>query len=149
MIIGELSMQNFSALPPEATLVDAGRALQTTGSPVLVVIQDGQLLGTVSDRDLAVKGCGGGRRPEAVTVLDICDRNPAVCPIGTRLSRALEMMKERSQPWLVVVGHDDQVAGVVSLDSLISVLAGLVPEEGGGGPEPEYVQRVRGQGRGD
>jgi CBS domain-containing protein len=143
MIIGELSMHNVPMLPPEATLIDAGRALQAAGTPALAVMQDGRLLGTVSERDLAVKGCGAGLTPKDVTVSAICDRNPAACPADTGLSHALGLMRNRGQSWLLVMDRDAQVAGVVSLDALIAVLAGLVPE-GGTGPEPEYSRRVRG-----
>ncbi|MFO8152332.1 CBS domain-containing protein [Thioalkalivibrio sp.] len=143
MIIGELSMHSIPVLPPEATLVEAGRALQAAATPVLAVIQDGALLGTISERDLAVKGCGAGLKPEDVNVAAICERRPAVCPSATRLSQALGMMQKRSQPWLLVLDGEERLAGVVSLNALISVLADLVPEEGSG-PEPGYVRRVRG-----
>jgi CBS domain-containing protein len=143
MIIGELTMHNVPTLPPEATLIDAGLALGSAGTPVLTVIQGGRLVGTLSERDLAVKGCGAGLNPGDVTVHEICDRNPAKCPAETGLSSALALMRKRGQSWLLVTDHDQQVSGVVSLDALIAVLAGLVPSESTG-PEPEYVHRVRG-----
>jgi CBS domain-containing protein len=143
MIIGEFTMHNVPTLPPEATLIDAGVALRTAGTPVLAVVQDGQLVGSVSERDLAVKGCGAGLQPGDVNVWAICDRNPAVCPAETALSSALALMRTRGQPWLLVLDHDKRVSGVVSLDALIEGLSGLVPSESTG-PEPEYVHRVRG-----
>jgi CBS domain-containing protein len=144
MIIGEFSMHNVPMLPPQATLIEAGHALQTAGTPVLAVMgDDGRLLGTVSERDLAVKGCGAGVMPEAVTVSAICDRNPATCQTATGLAQALGLMRSKGQSWLLVMDSDEQIAGVVSLDRLLAVLADLVPE-GGTGPEPEYARRVRG-----
>ena len=148
MIIGELTVHNVPALPPEATLIDAGRALQNGRTPLLAVTQDGQLLGTVSERDLAVKGCGAGLSPGDATVSAICDRDPAVCATTTKLASALALMRKRRQPWLLVIDGDERVAGVVSIDALIAVLAGLVPDEGNG-PEPEYVHRVRGDNPAD
>jgi CBS domain-containing protein len=143
MIIGELTMHTVATLPPEATLIEAGLALQAAGAPVLAVVQHGQLLGSVSERDLAVKGCGAGLKPGDAKVLAICDRNPAICPEDMGLSSALDLMRKRGQPWLLVLDHDKRLSGVVSLDALIAVLAGLVPSESAG-PEPEYVHRVRG-----
>ena len=143
MIIGEFTTTNVPTLSPEATLIDAGVALRAAGTPVLAIVEGGQLLGSVSERDLAVKGCGAGLPPGDVTVWAICDRNPAVCPAETALSSALALMRERGQPWLLVTDGDRRLSGVVSLDALIEVLSGLVPSESTG-PEPEYVHRVRG-----
>ncbi|TVP80607.1 CBS domain-containing protein [Thioalkalivibrio sp.] len=143
MIIGEFTTHNVPTIAPEATLIDAGVALRTAGAPVVAIVEGGQLVGSVSERDLAVKGCGAGLQPGDVTVWAICDRNPAVCPAETALSSALALMRTRGQPWLLVTDGDKRLSGVVALDALIELLSGLVPSESTG-PEPEYVHRVRG-----
>ena len=127
MIIGELTMHQPATLPPEATLTEAGLALDAAGAPALAVVQHGELLGSVSERDLAVKGCGAGLNPDDANVLVVCNRNSPVCPADMELSSALAVMKKTGQPWLLVVDDEEHLAGGVSLNALIGVLAGLVP----------------------
>ncbi|AGA34653.1 hypothetical protein TVNIR_3016 [Thioalkalivibrio nitratireducens DSM 14787] len=101
------------------------------------------MIGTVSERDLARQGMGGGFDPDEATVFMLCDPHPAVCFVDAKLASALALMRNRNQHWLLVLDRAGQVAGMLSMTRLLSMLETLVPEESTG-PEPEYVRRVRG-----
>ena len=117
--------------------------MRSAASCVLPVIENGRLLGTVSDWDLAVKGCGAGLDPRAVTVSEVVNRDPPICRTDMKLKSVLALTRAHHQTWSIVLDNRGTVAGVVSLVGLLALLETLVPYESTG-PEPEYVRRVRG-----
>ena len=147
MKIAELTTRNAPPLAPGATLQEAAAALGAAGLAVLPVMVGDRLVGTLSDRDLALGGCGGGLDPTHARVSAILGPVPgpgaALCPGDTSLRDALRLMGEQGRAALVVVDGDGRVAGVVSLAGLLDLLGGLLPEEAEG-PEPDSVRRVRG-----
>jgi CBS domain-containing protein len=143
MLIGQFSVHDIATVQPGATLVEAGRVLRDAPGGVAAVVFDGSLLGTVSMRDLALKGCAEGLDPATATVNQVLDPEPPVCAVDADLKHALRLMGEHRQAWLVLRDATDALAGVVSLAELLDLLADRVPAESTG-PEPEYVHRVRG-----
>jgi predicted transcriptional regulator len=143
MIVGEISLNHMPVLRPDSTLAEAARALRDAAGGVAAVIDRGRLVGTVSERDLALEGCARGLDPGTATVSEIQDVAPVLCPVDADLKYALRLMRERRQSWLVVTDPAAVPVGVVSLTDLLHVLEDLVPDAATG-PEPEYVHRVRG-----
>jgi CBS domain-containing protein len=148
MIIGEITSRNTPTIGLTATLQEAGAAMRGAGSGVLLVLDDRRLIGTLSERDLAVQGCDAGLDPRYVKVSAIFNRNPAVCAANAQLKSALKLMRERRQPWLVVLDDQGLVAGIAFLMDLLEVFEDLV-QEVTDGPEPEFVRRVRGGATGE
>jgi CBS domain-containing protein len=143
MIIGEISLHELPHLVARSSVAEAGVALRDALGGVVAVVEEGRLLGSVSERDLAVKACAGGQDPNTVTVAEIFDSHPVVCAFDADLKYALGLMREHRQTWLIVSNGNGAPAGAVSLLQLLEVIDDFVPEESTG-PEPEYVHRVRG-----
>lgn len=145
MHVAEIAVHTDLAIPPCATLKEAGAAMREAGTGVLPIVEGGRLVATLSERDLAVKGCGAGLDPRSTRVSALVNGTPAACPGHLPLKAALEEMRRHRQTWLVVLGGEARVSGIVSLVALLEVLEGLVPEEAEG-PELNSVRRVRGDG---
>lgn len=143
MIVGGISVRAVPRLQLDSTLAEAGRRLRDAATGIAVVVQDGRLIGTVSERDLAVRGCASGLDPQSASVAEVYDPQPLVCAADAGLRHALQLMRENGRVWLVVVDHAQAPVGAVSVNQLLDLLWHLVPEEPSG-PEPEYVHRVRG-----
>jgi CBS domain-containing protein len=143
MKISEITTRNAPTIGPDSTLREAALAMRSAETGILPVAKDGRLVGTLSERDLVVKGCCTGADPTRDTVAALFNRAPIICPGDESLKAALELMRERKETWLVVLDRDGAVSGVVSLVELLDVLESLVPEETDG-PLPDYVWRVRG-----
>lgn len=143
MIVGELSVRPVPRLQRDSSLAEAGRRLREAGTGIAAVVEDGRLVGTVSERDLAVRGCAEGLDPERAAIAAVFDPQPLVCPVDAGVRYALQLMRENGRIWLIVVDRDQVPVGTVSINQLLDLLWHLVPSEPAG-PEPEYVHRVRG-----
>jgi CBS domain-containing protein len=143
MKIAEISTRYVESIALSDTLQQAAETMQRADTGILPVLEEGRLIGTLSEYDLAVKACGAGLDPRTERVIEVYEPDPVVCVGEVSVKAALEQMRERQQTWLVVIDKAGAVSGVVSLVELLDLLEPLIPEQRGG-PLPEPVRRVRG-----
>lgn len=79
--------------------------------------RDGRVLGTVTDRDIAIRLVADGLRPE-IPVGDIMSREVVACHLDDDLERAEQLMAASQKSRLVVVDDDGRLRGVVSLSDV-------------------------------
>ena len=78
----------------------------------------GYLAGIVTDRDLAVRGLGGGRSAD-VAVDQVMTRDVATVSIHADVSDAASIMAKRTVRRIPVVDEHDRAHGMVTLDDLV------------------------------
>lgn len=106
-LIGELATHNVGALP---------------------VVQDGRLIGIVSERDVVRRLHGGGAAVLDAVVGDIMTTGVTTCGPGDSVSDlALVMTRGRFRHLPVVV--DGVLAGIVSIGDLVKVRIDLLESE--------------------
>jgi CBS domain-containing protein len=88
---------------------------------VIVVDADGSVAGVVTDRDIAVRGIGGGLSADAATKTVM---SPDVASISPRadVTEAVGIMRFRKVRRLPVVDEHGGIHGLVALDDLVRVL---------------------------
>lgn len=112
-----------------ATLTDAARLMRHhhVGALVVTARAEGvpaQVVGLVTDRDLAVEGMvreGGGG---TMRVGQIMSTHLVAVPAAAGIPDALALMKEHGVRRLLVTAEDGRLAGIVSTDDLVDALVG-------------------------
>jgi CBS domain-containing protein len=97
-------------------------AARNVGS-LLVVDERQRVLGVVTDRDLALRVVAQGRDPHLTRVSDVMTPHPDTVSEETSVEDALAVMRSHGVRRLPVVGPGGTVAGVVSLDDILVLLA--------------------------
>jgi uncharacterized protein (DUF2267 family)/predicted transcriptional regulator len=105
-------------LHPSALAYEAGRALEDNGVGAVLVQERGQLLGVVTDRDLALRVAGPGLDPTEVEIGEVMSVDVAALPVEGTVQEAIELMLRRAIR-RVPVTRGEQVVGLVTLDDLI------------------------------
>ena len=95
MKIAELAIRNVTSIAPTSTLQEAATAMGAAAVGILPVVEGLRLVGTLSERDVAVKGCGGGLDPTTARVSEVFDSDPVACPQDADLESALKLMRRR------------------------------------------------------
>lgn len=95
-----------------ATLRDAARAMREGDFGSMPVVDDGQLTGILTDRDIVVRAVAEGL-DAAARVGDVASRNPVTVEPGEDLDDAMELMARHRIRRLPVV-EDGRLVGVVS-----------------------------------
>jgi CBS domain-containing protein len=90
----------------------------------LVVVNDEkQPIGILTDRDLALRVVGHGRDPFGTTIADVMTANPKAIPEETPIEDTLDHMRIHGVRRLPVVGQNGRLVGIVSLDDILTLLA--------------------------
>ena len=105
-------------VPPTAPMKDVIYEMSRKGLGITTVVEDGKLLGLLSDGDLRRLLELDGASALGKTAGDAMHRNPQTIGSGEFAAEALRRMEERKITSLVVVGEDGGVAGVIHLHDL-------------------------------
>ena len=108
------------AMTPAPTTIEAGEdvveaarlmAVQDVGS--LPVVDNGELVGIVTDRDLAVQVLAKDLDPHKTTVASVCSENPVVVGPEDSLDDALQRMAKEQVRRLPVV-EEHRIVGILA-----------------------------------
>ena len=82
--------------------------------PVVSDDQTRQIIGIVTDRDLAIKVVAEGRDPNRTTVDDVMTRAIVICRDDDDLSNAIAAMEEYRIRRIPVIDHGGRIVGIIS-----------------------------------
>jgi CBS domain-containing protein len=105
------------------TIGETARVMRDTQIGAVLVVNDGQLSGMVTDRDLVVRGLAEGMDPED-PVGPLCSGDLVGVAADAGVGQAEQLMREHAVRRLPVIS-DGQVVGIVSLGDI----AVAVPED--------------------
>lgn len=106
-------------VPPTATIAEAAGLMRDHDIGDVVVVEDGtdRIMGIVTDRDVAVRGVGGGNDPMATSVRTICSTALATVRPDETVTEAARLMRRHDVRRLPVV-ESGVAIGVISLGDI-------------------------------
>jgi CBS domain-containing protein len=96
---------------------DAARVMKENDIGDVVVVEDGQVSGILTDRDIAVRAVAEGRDASSAEVREICTTGIEAIEPDASVDDALRMMREHDIRRLPVVKNGRPV-GIISLGDL-------------------------------
>jgi CBS domain-containing protein len=107
---------------PEDTLKDAAEAMAALNVGLLPVAQDDHLVGMISDRDIAIRGVGLGRGPDA-RVRDVMTADVKYCFEDQDLKEVTANMGDIQVRRLPVLNRDKRLVGIIALGDIAQAQA--------------------------
>src|SRR2546428_12254166 len=98
------------------TLHQVARVMKDEDVGSLPVVEDGSLVGVVTDRDIVVRAVAEGRDPDTVTVGEVLSRDPVTIEPDQTLDQALQLMAQHQVRRLPVVDGGELVGVVAQAD---------------------------------
>ena len=117
MTAGQLMNRKFETVRADAPLEDVVRKLETCGMNLLPVCQDGYLVGTISQEEIA-RSETSSRRAGSMRVADVIAPDLLFCFENTDVTEAANLMRENRVSLLPVLSPGKMVVGVLSLESI-------------------------------
>ena len=114
--VKDVMTSNPSTVQSDATVVEVARIMRDQDTGIVPVVENEQLSGTVTDRDIAVRVVAEGRDPESTTVREIASTDVVSVEPQQDLSEALRLMAEHQVRRLPVVENDRMVGIVAQAD---------------------------------
>ena len=111
--IKEIMTRDVRACEPNATVADAAKVMAQEDVGPVPIVEDGRLVGIVTDRDIVVRVVAEGRDPNATTVKEIASTDLVTVSPGDDLDEALKLLAERQVRRLPVV-EGDRLVGIVA-----------------------------------
>jgi CBS domain-containing protein len=106
------------ALDASASVVDAAEIMRDADIGDVVVLEDQQLYGILTDRDIVVRVLAEGSDPASVRVGEVCSRELTTIPPTASVADAVRLIREKAIRRLPVVEEDGEVVGIVSMGDI-------------------------------
>jgi len=120
-IASVLADRVFFTLPSTTTAREAARFLADKEIGAIVIVDDGQVTGILSERDLVFRIIAGGADADRVRVADIMTRDPITVQSADSLSSALGQMRDRKIRHLPVM-DGDKLVGMMSIRDVFAAM---------------------------
>ena len=111
--IRDLMTASPATCEPSATVADAAKIMANEDVGPVPVVQEGRVVGIVTDRDLVVRVLAEGRDPNSTTIGEIASSDLVTVRPDSELNEALQLMAQNQVRRLPVV-EGDQLVGIVA-----------------------------------
>ena len=112
--IRQLMTDNPCAIDAEKPVAHAAKMMRDENVGLAPIVEGDRLIGTLTDRDIAVRVVAEGRDPEATAVREVASTDLVTIDPEQELDEALRLMAEHQVRRLPVVQEDGRLVGVVA-----------------------------------
>lgn len=111
--VREVMTSNPETCPPDASIVDAAKAMAQKDVGPIPVVEGERLVGLLTDRDIVVQVVAKGLDPQSTTVSEIASSDLSTVSPDEDLDQALRLLAERQVRRLPVV-EGDKLVGILA-----------------------------------
>ena len=112
--IREVMTANPSSVEPTTPVAEVARLMQQENVGSVPVVEEGRLVGTITDRDVTIRVVAEGRDPQSTNVGDVASRDLVTIDPQQNLDEALRLMAQHQVRRLPVVEEDGRLVGIVA-----------------------------------
>ena len=112
---------NIYSITSGVSVYDALKVMGEKNIGALLVMEDGNLLGIISERDYARKIILKGKTSHETLVKEIMTEKVITVSLDDNIEKCMELMSERKVRHLPVM-KDDKVTGVISITDVVTAI---------------------------
>ena len=133
MQISEIMNHQLSYIDHSSSLRHAAEIMRDDDVGMIPIMDENQIIGTLTDRDITVRAVAGGIDPET-PVRQFMSHGLCFKYVDDDVETAAKLMEEAQVRRLLVMDHDERCVGVLSLGDIAKrapgpTLAGEILEE--------------------
>lgn len=115
----ELMKQDVMSVHPTDTIQHAARLMRDEDIGFVPVVEEsGKLIGTLTDRDIAIRVSADDRSSSGTKVDDVCSKQVISCAPDDDIRKCAELMAVHKKARMPICDRDGAVLGIVSLSDL-------------------------------
>jgi len=111
-------VKDVVSIDPSASLADAARRMEDANVGMLPVVEDGKVLGVITDRDIVIRAVAREADPASTAVGDCLSGDAIVARPEWTTDRAMQTMAQAQIGRLLVLDDAERLVGVVTLSSM-------------------------------
>ena len=112
--VREVMTSNPCTIDADKDVAHAAKMLRDEDVGVAPIVEGDQLVGVLTDRDIAIKVVAEGKDPQTTKVRDIASKDIVTIDPQQDLDEALRLMAQHQVRRLPVVEEDGKVVGIVA-----------------------------------
>ena len=114
----EIMKEEVRLIHPERTLVEAAKKMQQFDIGALPVVDDGKVVGMITDRDILIRAVAEGGNPNETKTGDVMTKDVVTAYDDQDVNEAGKLMKENQIRRLVILNRNNEISGMLSLGDL-------------------------------
>jgi len=118
--IQEVMTRDVQTISTQDTVQRAAQLMDELNVGAIPVLDDGRLVGMVTDRDITVRSVAVGQDPAATRVGDVMSTDVRTCTVDQRVEDVLAQMADVQIRRVPVIDANGQVIGIVSLGDVVT-----------------------------
>jgi|SRR5436309_2573089 len=121
MKIREIMTTNVECVGPETGINDLAQKMKTLDVGFLGICENDRLVGTVTDRDIVIRGIAGGRDISTCTARDVMTHDVFWCFEDDAVKDVAKKMRDKEVRRMLILSQDKRLVGVVSIGDISKV----------------------------
>jgi CBS domain-containing protein len=113
--VADVMTRGVRTLSPEDSMLLAAKAMEELNVGSVPVCDGEQLLGMVTDRDIAVRGVAHGKAAESTPLSEVMTQGVRWCFEDDSIDKVLDEMRDAKIRRVPVVDRDKHLVGILSL----------------------------------
>lgn len=118
MKVQEIMKSGVETIAPTKTAKEAAEIMHDKHIGSLPVVDNGQLVGMLTDRDICVRVTATGRDAVMTSVKEVMGKSVETCRADQDIEAAAQVMIDHHIRRLVVLDGNDAITGFLSVDDL-------------------------------
>ena len=114
MLVKDVMKREVAVIGPDVWLALAACMMRDQDVGCLPVVENGRLIGMITDRDIVVRGVAEGLDPHRAMVREAMSTTAIACAVDDDLDRARDLMAANLIKHLPVLDRHERVVGLVS-----------------------------------
>jgi CBS domain-containing protein len=112
--IRDLMTKNPCAIDSDKPVAHAAKMMRDENVGLAPIVEGQKLVGTLTDRDIAIRVVAEGKDPQKTTVREVATTRVVTIDPNQDLAEALRLMAQNQVRRLPVVEEDGRLAGIVA-----------------------------------
>jgi CBS domain-containing protein len=121
MKVSEMMTTNVECVSPETGIKDLAQRMKTLDVGFLAVCESDRIVGTVTDRDIVIRGIAGECDIDTCTARDVVTHDVFWCYEDDNVKDVAKKMREKEVRRMLILNHDKRLVGVVSIGDIAKV----------------------------
>lgn len=117
MKVRDLMTRDVATVPSSAKCGEAATLMRQEDCGSIPVVEDGRLVGIVTDRDIVVRGLAAGKDPIGLSVSEVMSADPVTITPDADVEEAARLMAERQIRRLPVI-ENGRLVGIVVIGQI-------------------------------
>ena len=114
MTVAEIMTKNPACCSPDTSLQEVAKMMVDNDCGCIPVVQDGEPIGTITDRDIAVRTVAEGKNPLDLTASDAMTSNVVSVPEDCSLDECCKVMEDHQIRRVLVVDGEGACCGIIA-----------------------------------